>query len=125
MRVVERVSIYLDREDPMPAEFKACIAKVFSSLDEKPRRLFLLIDARNRKGAGVSVDFVDGEPVFMVEGRRAVHASLRKRWLAEHVVPLVLHGGIARLVLEPTSGNRVRVRPPSFFERVAAYFAVR
>ncbi len=115
---MERVGIYLDRKDPMPAELKAYMAQVFASLDEKPRKIFLEIDAKGEKEADVSIDLVDGEPVFSVEGHRSVRGSYRGRWLAEHPVPLVLRKGRTRLVLEPTTGNRVRVRLPSLFERL-------
>ncbi len=115
---MERVRIYLNREDPTPGEFKSCMAEVFASLDENPRRLLLFIDAGNEKGAEVSIDLTDGEPVFRVEGRRSAHASFRGRWLAEHPVPLVLRKGRVRLVLEPTTGNRVRVRFPTLAERI-------
>ena len=114
---MERVSVYLDSKNPMPAEFKAYMAQVFVSLDENPRRLLLSIDARNEKGAEVSIDLVDGEPVFAVAGRRSAKANFRGRWLAEHPVPFVLRNGRARLVLEPTTANRVRVRLPSLVER--------
>ena len=101
-----------DRADPHPAELKAYMAQVFASLDERPRALDLEIDAANERGASVSIDLSEGEPVFCVEGHRAVRADFRGRWLAEHPVPLVLRRGRCRLVLEPTSGNRVRVRLP-------------
>ncbi len=115
---MERVSVYLDRKDPMPAEFKAYMAQVFASLDENPRKLLLSIDARNEKGAEVSIDLVEGEPVFVISGRRSVKANFRGRWLAEHPVPLAIRKGRICLVLEPASGNRVRVRRPSLLERI-------
>lgn len=115
---MERVSVYLDRKDPIPAEFKAYMAQIFASLDENPRKLLLYIDVRNEKGAEVSIDFVDGEPVFVVSGRRSVKANFRGRWLAEHSVPVVPRKGRIRLILEPTSANRVRVRSLTLFERI-------
>ncbi len=115
---MERVSVYLDRKDPKPADFKAYMAEVFASLDENPRRLLLSIDARNDNGAEASIDLVEGEPVFRVFGRRSAHANFRGRWLAEHPVPFVLKKGRAKLVLEPTTANRVRVRSLTLFERI-------
>ncbi len=114
---MEHAAVYLDRRDPHPAEFKAYMAQIFASLDACPRKLLLVIDARNEGNAKVSVDLVDGEIVFSVDGHRSVHASFRGRWLAEHPVPLVLRGGRVRLLLEPASGNRVRIRLAPFWMR--------
>ena len=113
---MERALVRTDRADPHPAELKAYMAQVFASLDERPRALLLDIDVANERGASVSIDLVDGEPVFIVDGHKGVKANFRRRWLAEHPVPLVLRRGRCRLVLEPTTRNRVRVRLPTIAE---------
>ena len=116
---VERASVTADPESPSPQELRRYAAEIFSSIDERPRKLYVEFDVRGACAAEVSVDMVDGEPVFRIGDQRPAKCSLARRWLAEHPVPLVFHGGCAALVMEPASGNRVRVRLSSLPERVA------
>lgn len=120
---MEFVRVVADHDNPSPAQLKDCFAEVFAVLDLSPRPLFLTLDARNASGAAVSIDLADGEPVFRIDGRRSAKANFRRRWLAEHPVPLDLRDGRCQLVLEPTTGNRVRVRLPAVHERLAAIAA--
>ena len=113
---MERASITADPENPSPQELRRYLAAVFAALDERPRRLYLTIDVRGAGAAKVSLDLEDGEPVFRIEGRKPAKCRLGRRYLAEHPVPLVLRGGFVALVLEPVSGNRVRVRRPTFLQ---------
>ena len=115
---MERASITADPDSPSPHELRHYLAEVFASLDERPRKLYLTIDARGAGAAEVSMDLEDGEPVFRIEGQKPAKCRLRRRYFAEHPVPLVLRGGCAAFVLEPTTGNRVRVRMPTLFERI-------
>ena len=115
---MERASITADPENPSPQELRRYLAEVFASLDERPRSLYLTIDVRGAGAAEVSLDLEDGEPVFRIEGQKPAKCRLRRRYLAEHPVPLVLSGGFAALVLEPVSGNRVRVRRPTLMQRL-------
>ena len=87
-----------------PSELKEQFAAVFVEMDARPRPLVLTLAGVD----GLSIDLVDGEPVFCASDERAA-ASFRRRWLAEHTVPLVLRSGM-KLKLTPTSGNRVKVR---------------
>ena len=87
-----------------PSELKDQFAAVFAEMDANPRQLKLTLADVD----GLSVDLVDGEPVFIAAESR-VKACFRKRWLAEHVVPLALRSDM-KLKLIPTSGNRVKVR---------------
>jgi hypothetical protein len=122
---VERACIAADPESPSPHELRRCLAEVFASLDERPRGLYLALDVRGAGGAEVSLDLVDGEPVFRIEGQSPARCRLGRRYLAEHPVPLVLRGGRAAFVLEPASGNRVRVRLPKLHERFRRWLAER
>ena len=64
---------------------------------------------------GAAISLVDGEPVFIIDGKGVANADFHKRWIAEHPVPLVLRrGGATRLIMEPTVGNRVKVRRARF-----------
>ena len=118
---VERASVTADPESPSPQELRRYAAEIFSSIDERPRKLYVEFDVRGACAAEVSVDMCDGEPVFRIGNQRPAKCSLARRWLAEHPVPLVFRGGCAALVMEPTSGNRVRVRLPNLLERAAAH----
>ncbi len=89
-----------------------CFAAVFASLDERPRRLLVEVYVENEQGAEALMSFVDGNPVFIVEGRGLCAADFRRRWIAEHPVPLVFRRkGPTRLILVPVDANRVKVRP--------------
>ena len=109
--MAERVAIYLDRERPSARALAGYFAEVFAELDARPRTMLVYVHAANEAGAEVRVEIEKGEPVFRVEGSRAAHAHYRGRWLAEHPSPLVFSRRAAtKLLLTPTSGNRVKVR---------------
>jgi hypothetical protein len=110
-RGVERATIRIDPCDPSPEFLRDCFAAVFASLDERPRRLAVDVYAECESLSEAVVTLVDGNPAFMVDGRGVVCADFRRRWLAEHPVPLPFkRRGPTRLLMEPTSGNRVKVR---------------
>ena len=116
---MEHVTIRTDRDDPSPGELKGYFAEVFADLDANPRRLMVAVDVHNDRGALASIAFEDGEPVFRREDRRDARADFRGRWLAEHPVPLRFpEYGRLKLVLEPTTGNRVKVRNATLWERI-------
>ncbi|MBP5285862.1 MAG: hypothetical protein ILO34_07140 [Kiritimatiellae bacterium] len=85
------------------AEF---LSGVFASMAERPRAIAATVDLR---GAGeLSLDLKDGEiEVSGADGERA-RRDFRRRWLAEHPVPLKL-GGRTELKMEPAGGGRTRV----------------
>lgn len=97
------------RPDPSavdPARLVSLFAEVFASLDAFPRPVEVTLDLGGAEG--FALDCVAGEPVFSRAGAVCA-ASFRRRWLAEHPVPLAL-GRTTRLRFEPTHANRVRVR---------------
>ena len=87
-----------------PEDYRRFFAEVLAALDEVPRTVKVKVF-----GAGLTVDFEEGNPVFRMEGRRSVRADYRRRWLAEHPVPLTL-GKSDVFTFVPTTGNRVKVR---------------
>ena len=110
-RKTELATIRIDPCDPSPEFVRNCFAEVFASLDERPRRLKVEVFAENELGAEVLMSFVDGNPVFIVEGRGICAADFRRRWIAEHPVPLSFKGkGPTKLEMTPVDANRVRVR---------------
>ena len=118
---MEHVKIVLDWDDPSPAALKGYFAEIFADLDADPRQILVSVKAYNDRHARVSIGFEDGEPVFRIQGRKDVRAAFRGRWLPEHPVPLNLpEYGKCKLVLTPTDGNRVKVRPATFWERLFA-----
>ena len=110
-RSAERATIRIDPCDPSPEFLRHCFAAVFASLDERPRELVVDVFAECETLSDAVVTIVDGNPVFIVDGRGVTCADFRRRWIAEHPVPLVLRRkGATRLKMVPTSGNRVKVR---------------
>ena len=109
--MMERVHIWLDPDDPSPRRLMGYFAEVFAALDAAPRPFHVEIESADGAGSDAAIDFEQGEPVFRVEGRNAVHANFRRRWIAEHPVPLRLsRRGKTHLAFIPTTGNRVKVR---------------
>ena len=109
------VLITIDRYDPDPAAIAGYLAEVACRMDERPEPMLVTFDSPE----GVSVDLErDGRLVVRVDGRRPKHLDLRRRWIADHPVPLSLSARPffhffrrrLRLVFTPTSGNRFRVR---------------
>ena len=121
---MESATIRIDPADPSPGILKAYFAEVFASLDERPRKLFLTIHTANERDEVFSISIVEGEPVFEIEGYKPVRANFRGRWLALHPSPLTLTKSPARLVLVPTTGNRVFVRFPTFLERIKSLLRI-
>lgn len=112
----EPVRITIDPEDPDPRRLAEYFATVAMSMDERPRRMRLTVDARNSGGMKVELDMDrTGAMLVNVEGRRRRRLDLRRRWIADHPVPLCLWSRrhprrLKRLYLDPVEGNRFRVR---------------
>ena len=102
----------VDDSTGTPRAFREFFAEVFARLDAVPKRSVMKL----LKG-GVTVDLVDGEPCFVAPDGSRAQAKFRRRWLAEHSVPLALRAG-DRLTFVPTAGNRVKVRRSTFWERL-------
>ena len=96
----------------MPDEFKSFFAGVLAELDAWPRKAVVKMLA-----GGVAVDFSEGNPVFADGRGGSAAADFRRRWIAEHPVPLALSRGDC-LTFTPTTANRVRVRRSTLMERI-------
>ena len=115
---MERVSVTVNRREPSCEALRQYFAEVFSSLDERPRQILVTLDVRNDAGVKFAIDFLRGELSFCA-GAASLQVPLRKRYIPEHPVPLDLPvSGVAKFVMTPASGNRVRVRRANFFERI-------
>ena len=86
-----------------PEEYRDFFAEVFAAMDAEPK-------ARKARvfSEGLEIGLSEGEPVFRTDAG-SVRANFRRRWLAEHPVP-VRPGRTAVFTFLPTSGNRVKVR---------------
>ena len=89
-----------------PEAYRDFFAAVFAEMDAHPRSTGV-----DFAPGGLSIGLENGNPVFTLGGR-TVRADFRGRWLPEHPVPLAFGEGEKprRLYLEPTTGNRVKVR---------------
>lgn len=108
------VRIVVDPDDPTPAAIAGYLAEVACRLDERPERMRLVIEAANANDRAIALDFTpEGEMVVSVEGHRSKKMDLRRRWIPEHPVPLVLWARRQRrkirLYVDPVDANRFRV----------------
>lgn len=108
------VRIVVDPDDPTPAAIAGYLAEVARRLDERPERMRLVIEAANGENRAIALDFTpEGEMAVSVEGHRTKKMDLRRRWIPEHPVPLVLWSRRqrrkVRLYVDPVDANRFRV----------------
>ena len=87
-----------------PDEYRAFFAEVFAALDANPKAMKVKVF-----GEGLTIDMKDGNPTFTTPDGATAAADFRRRWLAEHPVPVTL-GKTSVFAFVPTSGNRVKVR---------------
>jgi hypothetical protein len=79
-------------------------------LDERPEALRVTVEAP----PGVSLDMdVAGRLVVRVAGQRPAVCDLRRRWIADHDMPLDLEGRTV-FTIRPVDANRFRVRETFF-----------
>lgn len=108
------VRITVDPDDPRPSSIAGYLAEVACRLDERPERMRVTVEAANAGNSAISLDFTpEGEMVVSVEGHRSKKMDLRRRWIPEHPVPLVLWSRKrkrkVRLHVDPVDANRFRV----------------
>ena len=128
------VRVTIDTDDPRPRDVARYLAEIAARLDERPERMRIVFDAP----PGVELDLEDdGRLVVRAPGYRAHRFDLRRRWIADHPVPLALSPRpllslrFLRLLrpltlfVDPVDGNRFRVtdRLP-FRVPPAVYFAL-
>ena len=99
------VTVTIDADNPEPKEIAGYLAEIAARLDERPERMRV----RFVSPCGVSLDIVsDGRLSICVAGRRPYRFSLRRRWIADHSVPLELKDAV--LLVDPVDAGRFRVR---------------
>ena len=113
------VTVTVDADDPRPGDVARYLAEIAARLDANPERMRIVVDAPE----GMSLDIEpDGRMAVRMPGRRTCRFDLRRRWIADHPVPLPLgHGAPSRLAgmfrrrrhpvfyVDPVDGNRFRV----------------
>ena len=131
------VRVEVDADDPRPRDVARYLSEIAARLDERPEWMRIAFDAP----PGVELDLEDdGRLVVRVPGRRDYRFDLRRRWIADHPVPLSLSPRPflsssplkalkplrpLTLFVDPVDGNRFRVTDCLPF-RVppAVYFAL-
>lgn len=105
----------LSDERVSASDMAGYLAEVARHLDERPRRLRITFRHAVRTVGPLTLDFTTDRKIAVTDGTGGTHVlDLRGRWIPEHPVPLRL-GRRTRLYVEPTDGNRFRVRTyPSF-----------
>lgn len=108
------VRIAVDPDDPAPKAIAGYLAEVACRLDERPERMRVVFDGANAARSSITLDFTPaGEMVVSVDGHRPKKLDLRRRWIPEHPVPLVLWSRHRwrnlRLYVDPVDSNRFRV----------------
>ena len=109
------VRVTIDADDPRPRDVARYLAEIAARLDERPERMRIVFDAP----PGVELDLEDdGRLVVRAPGHRDYRFDLRRRWIADHPVPLALSPRpllpltpLRPLILfvDPVDGNRFRV----------------
>lgn len=108
------VEVRLDPDDPSPRHFAECLAAVAARMDERPEHMRVVIRGAARGGLPVVMDSTDGGAAFRITSgaHRPHRLDLRRRWIAEHPLPLVVRPGRPTvLYLTPVDANRFRVSP--------------
>ena len=121
------VTVQLDPDDPTPEHFAECLAQVAARLDERPERMRLVIRGAAKGGLPVIMDSVDSGAAFRITcgSHRPRRLELRRRWIAEHPLPLVIRPGRPTvLYITPVDSNRFRVSESPFRLTSVAPFAV-
>lgn len=100
------VRITIDPDDPQPKDVAEYFAAVARRLDEEPQAMRVVVAAPR----GVVLDMDDqGRLLLRVAGRRPAVLDVRRRWIADHPVPLDL-AGCTTLMIRPVDANRFRVK---------------
>lgn len=106
------VTVQLDPDDPSPRHLAECLAQVAARLDERPERMRMVIRGAAKGGLPVVMDSVEDGSAFRITcgAHRPRRLDLRRRWIAEHPLPLVIRPGKPTvLFITPVDANRFRV----------------
>lgn len=102
------VHIWIREENAKPEEIAGYFMELARRLDGYPRKMRLIVES----SVPVILDFdpKDGNPAVSVGSVRCKF-DLRRRWLAEHPVPMEFGEHPVELLIDPIDGNRFRVFP--------------
>ena len=113
---MEKVTVKFDEKNPCSKDVMSYFAQIFSSLDERPRKLLVTVVSPASGSNAVAIDLTpEGKIVFSVGLADSATADFRSRWIAEHEVPLQFANRRTRVFFRPAEGNRVKVSRASFF----------
>lgn len=102
------VRVTVDPDDPRPEAIGEYLVEIARRLDERPERMRIVFDGRNARGRSIRLDQDgDGALRVFVDGCRPRRVDLRRRWIADHPVPLDLKRAV--VYVEPVDANRFRV----------------
>lgn len=102
------VRVVVDPDDPTPADIGGYLAEIARRLDARPERMRIAFIGHTERNRALSLDLeADGALRVEVDGHRAHRVDLRRRWIAEHPVPLSLRRVV--LYVDPVDANRFRV----------------
>lgn len=125
----ERVLLRVDPDSPVASDIAGYFREIAVSLDERPRRLRLVLDGRNNAGKRVALDFGKKGNMAVFAGDGEAFFSLRGRWIPDHPLPLVFSSKTKTLFVAPVDANRFRVmsrypfRVPRHIEAIACIVA--
>lgn len=104
---------------PSPGEIAGYLAQIAVRLDERPEPMRIVFDVPR----GTVLDSIsDGRLAIGMEGHRRKALDLRRRWIADHPMPLSLHRRV--LYVDPVDANRFRVFLRPLWRMPAAAYAV-
>ena len=102
------VTVCSDDDGPSADDMARWLAEIAVRLDERPERMRIDFRCAARDGRDVTLDLLpDGRMRVEVAGAPPRPFDLRRRWIADHPVPLSLRR--RRLWVKPVDGNRFRV----------------
>ena len=105
------VSIWIGGDCRDPEVVADYFAQVMRRLDAQPEQMRIAIESPH--GVSLDMDPDDGAFLVRMEGGGVARRDFRRRWIADHDVPLPLSGRFRRrvvLIATPVDANRVRVR---------------
>lgn len=98
------VTVTIDAKHPRAKIIAGYLAEIAARLDERPESMQVTF----KSPGGVSLDLErDSRLVIHVTGQHPAKLDLRRRWIADHPVPIQLKGLV--LYINPVDSNRFRV----------------
>jgi hypothetical protein len=105
----ELVRVRVNPDDVRSEDIAGYFKEVAISLDERPRKLKLILDGRNNVGKDVALNFTSKGRMEVWVGGDKKSFSLRNRWIPDHSLPLVFSDKRKTLFVKPVDSNRFRV----------------